>query len=205
MVEHSMNKIRWIIGISGASGTVYARRLLDVVSEKYPEIELHVVISEGAFRVFREEDGINLSERNPDATSLLGREAPSIIFHSNKDTGACIASGSFVTAGMVIIPCSMNTLGALAHGLADNLLRRAADVTMKENKPLLIVPRETPLSTIHLENMLKLSKNGARIIPAMPGFYHKPTTINELTDMLVMKVLDQMQIHSNLAKRWKDD
>ena len=126
------------------------------------------------------------------------------ILYNVKDIGARIASGSALFSGMVVVPCSMGTLGAISSGLCQNLIHRAADVTLKEGRKLILVPRETPLSAIHLENMLKLSRIGAVILPAMPGFYHQPVAISDLVDMLVMKILDQMGLSSNLVTRWKE-
>ena len=191
---------RWTIGVTGASGMKYALRLIEVLSGQ--GIESHVVFSEAALRVLAEEEGKKLSSAKFKSENLFGRELPHITFYSHRDIGAAIASGSFVTEGMVICPCSMGTLGAVASGLSQNLVQRAADVTLKEGRKLIIVPRETPLSAIHLENMLKLSKLGVKICPAMPGFYHKPKSIEDLVDMQVMKILDQMGVNSDLVRRW---
>ena len=192
----------WIIGISGASGTIYGRRLIQVLSLSFPNQQLEVVISEAAFRVMREEERIKISERNPSPKQLIDCEASNIRFHTNSDIGASIASGSYKSAGMVIAPCSMATLSAVAHGYSHNLMHRAADVCMKEGRKLIIVPRETPLSQIHLENMLSLSRLGVSITAAMPGFYHQPVGILDIVDMLVMKILDQMGFDLELVTRW---
>ena len=122
--------------------------------------------------------------------------------HSPGDVGASIASGSFRTEAMVVAPCSMKTLAAVAHGLSDNLLTRAADVTLKERRPLILVPRETPLSAIHLENMLRLTRAGAIVMPAAPGFYNRPTRIAELVDFMVARVLDHLDVPQTLVPRW---
>lgn len=195
--------MRWIVGISGASGTIYARKLLSVLAEHRPDIALDVIVSEGGVRVLLEEDQIELG-RADCIEKLSGRPNPLAKFHNNKDTGACIASGSYKTEGMVIIPCSMNTLGALANGIADNLIRRAADVTLKEGRPLILAPRETPLNQIHLKNLLTLSQAGAKIVPCMPGFYSNPSSIEELVTHMVMRVLDQMNIALPISPRWGD-
>jgi len=134
--------------------------------------------------------------------ALLGVTSPMVTFHNQKNIGASIASGSYQTEGMVIIPCSMNTLASVAYGLSDTLLRRAADVTIKERRKLIVVPRETPLSAVHLENMLKLFHLGAMIIPAMPGFYHHPKSIDDLVDSVVMRVLDHMGLPCEISPRW---
>jgi 4-hydroxy-3-polyprenylbenzoate decarboxylase len=194
------SKGKWIVGVTGASGMAYALRLIQVVSAAVEE--LHVVFSEAALRVLKEEEGIKISFNKLSAEALFGERRDNVVFHNVKDIGAVIASGSALFDGMVIVPCSMGTLGAIASGLSQNLVHRAADVTLKEGRKLIIVPRETPLSAIHLENMLKLSRLGVTILPAMPGFYHQPRSIQELVDMLVVKIMDQMRIPSNLISRW---
>lgn len=195
---------RWVIGVTGASGTVYARRLIEVLLAERPDAELHIVFSEAALRVMREEEGISTSVSKLDFVSLFGAEAAARShLYNNRDIGAAIASGSFRTSGMVIVPCSMATLAAVACGFGDKLIHRAADVVLKERRKLIIVPRETPLSNIHLENMLVLSKAGAIVAPAMPGFYHRPSSISELVDMQVMKILDLMGCPVNLVERWE--
>ena len=194
---------RWVIGVSGASGTVYARQLMKVLLENDPEVHLEVVFSEAALRVMREEENIKTSINNVNLKEIVGFETDKITFHNNRDIGASIASGSIKTEGMVIAPCSMGTLGSVANGMAHNLMHRAADVTLKEGRKLIIVPRETPLSAIHLENMLKLSKIGVSIVPAMPGFYHQPESISDLVDMMVMKITDMMGYDFQSDNRWK--
>lgn len=193
----------WVIGISGASGMRYARRLIDVLEAA--GFELHLVISDAALRVMAEEEGIKTSASQISSEALIGRESSRVKFYPSKDIGAAIASGSFKVAGMVICPCSMDTLASIATGVSMNLLQRAADVTIKERRPLILVPRETPLSAIHLENMLKLARLGVAIVPAMPGFYHSPTSIEELVDMQVMKITDQMGLSLSLVKRWRTE
>ena len=192
----------WIVAMTGASGTVYGRRLIAVLAEYFPEVPLDLILSEAAFRVMREEEGIKLSSRAPSAVSLIGREAQNIKFHGNENIGATIASGSHRVQGMVVAPCSMATLSAISSGYSHNLIHRAADVCLKEGRKLILLPRETPLSTIHLENMLKLSRMGVSIAAAMPGFYHKPQSVEELVDMMVMRVLDLMGLDLDLVQRW---
>jgi len=201
----SKEQLRWIVGISGASGTLYARALLRALNTYRSDIQIELVLSDGALRVLQEEDGIEFGNRAETVKKLIGTEAPQVTLHNSKDTGACIASGSYKTAGMVIVPCSMNTLASIAHGLSDNLLRRAADVILKEGRPLIIVPRETPLSLIHLRNLTTLAEMGVKIFPAMPGFYSKPQSIEELVNHFVMRLLDQMGIDLPLSKRWKSE
>jgi len=165
-------KVRIIVGITGASGAIYGLRLLEVLKEA--GYEIHAVISEPGFKVLEYECGMTRQD-------ILSRVD---FLHDVHNIAACIASGSFKTDGMVIVPCSMRTLGGIANGIADNLLGRAADVILKEGRKLTIVPRETPLNAIHLGNMLKLAQLGVRIVPACPGFYHRPTTLQEVVDMM---------------------
>jgi flavin prenyltransferase len=198
-----MNTGRWIIGMSGASGMRYALRLLSCLNE-HPDIrELHVVISEAGLRVLSEEENIKLSFSALSTKTLINQDSSKITFYNIKDIGASIASGSFITDGMVVVPTSMATVGAISHGMPQNLLQRAADVVLKEKRRLILVPRETPLSSIHLENLLKLSQMGTVILPAMPGFYHKPTALEDIVDMLVMKIMDSMGLDNQLVSRWE--
>jgi 4-hydroxy-3-polyprenylbenzoate decarboxylase len=194
-------KKRWVVGVTGASGVRYAVRLIECLAAAVDEV--HVCFSDAALRVLSDEESIKVTHANLLSEALFPRPIANVIVHNPRDVGASIASGSLITEGMVIIPCSMASLGALAHGVQQHLVHRAAEVTLKEGRRLIVVPRETPLSTIHLENLIKLSRAGARIVPAMPGFYHQPKSIEDLVDMLVMKVLDQMGIHMDLVKRWQ--
>lgn len=194
---------RWIVAITGASGTCYGRRLISALLEHEQSLEIDVVVSESALRVMREEEAADLATiGKPSVESLLGFPSNRVQIHSNKNIGATIASGSSEREGMVIVPCSMKTLAAVANGYCENLIQRAADVTLKEGRKLVIVPRETPLSAIHLENMLKLARIGVRVVPAMPGFYNKPVSIADLVDMMVMRIADQMGISLDIATRW---
>jgi 4-hydroxy-3-polyprenylbenzoate decarboxylase len=207
---------RWIIGITGASGTIYARKLLRALVEHVPGLRLDVVVSQAALRVMHDEDGLTASIRSLTPELLVGfpteaievfsgQEERPLVVHNNRNIGASIASGSYPTEGMVIVPCSMKTLAAVACGYGENLIARAADVVIKEQRKLILVPRETPLSAIHLENMLKLSRLGVSIVPAMPGFYNRPRTIDDLVDMMVMRIVDQMGLRIDIAPRWKAD
>ena len=179
-----------VTGITGASGSIYALRLIEVLREAGHEI--HAVVTDSGWQVLSHECGVDRQE--------LQRRVD--VLYNNDDTGAAIASGSFLTDAMVIVPCSMKTAGCIAHGISDNLRTRAADVTLKENHPLLLVPRETPMHAIHLENLLKLAQAGARIIPASPGFYHRPQTLDDLVDMMVGKICDQLGVRHSLFERW---
>ena len=182
---------RLIVGITGASGSVYAVRLIDVLREQ--GIKVHAVITDSGRRVLEYECGITEEE--------LSRRVD--VLYPNDDVGAAIASGSFRMDAMVILPCSMKTAGAIAHGVTDDLLTRAADVTLKEGRHLLLVPRETPMHEIHLENLLRLARAGAIIMPAAPGFYHRPETLDDLVDMMVGKILDRLGIEAELFTRWR--
>ena len=183
---------RLIVGISGASGVIYAQRFLQQIVQK-TKIEVHLIITSHARTIINHELG-----GDTDLSRLAFQN------YSPDDLTAPISSGSYPANGMIVIPCSMKTLAGLASGYADNLLLRAADVTMKEKRPLLLVPREAPLSPIHLENMLKLSNRGAHIIPACPGFYHLPKTLDDLIDQFIFRILDALGLESPV-KRWGDN
>lgn len=193
----------WIIALTGASGTVYGIRLVQVLTTMGYEMAL--VISDSARLVIREEQGIALRSltRVEDLETVFGSEnLRHVKAYSYKDFSAPIASGSYPVEGMVIMPCSMGTLGSIASGISQNLIHRAADCVLKEGKKLILVPRETPLHAIHLENMLKLARMGAHIVPAMPAFYSGATQIEEMIDFMVGKVLDRMGIVHTLYPRW---
>lgn len=195
----------WVVAVTGASGVVYAVRLIQVMSDL--GYELSVVISDQARLVLREELNIpvHLNPARPEQLQeILGSQTriDRIQVFSPKDFAAPIASGSYPIAGMVIVPCSMGTLGAIASGVSQNLIHRAADCCLKEGRKLVMVPRETPLNAIHLENMLKLSRLGVKIVPAMPGFYSGAQNLNDVIDFMVGKILDQMEISHALYPRW---
>jgi flavin prenyltransferase len=193
-------KGNWVVGITGASGAIYGVRLCQYMLEK--GIPVHLIITEAGWRVLHDELDWNTAKRKETLEEHFGGLAGSYEYHPVSDIGATVASGSFRTKGMVIIPCSMGTLSGLAHGSSDNLLERAADVMLKEARKLILVPRETPLHAIHLENMLILSRMGVRMIPAMPAFYNRPATLDEMVNFLVGKVLDSMEIEHSLYRRW---
>jgi 4-hydroxy-3-polyprenylbenzoate decarboxylase len=182
-----------VIGFSGASGIIYGIRLLEILHSI--NIETFLIISEWAKKNIE----IETDKRLEYVKSL------SSVNYDNFKLDASVSSGSFLHDGMVIVPCSMKSLSSIANGYDDTLISRAASVTLKESRKLILVPRETPLSRIHLENMIKLQDAGAIILPAMPGFYHRPSTINEIVDHLVGKILDQLKIQHDLFKRWKDE
>ena len=183
-------KKRIVVGISGASGVIYGVRLLEVMKDL--GVETHLVMSPAAKMTIVAETRHSVASVEKLATKV----------YKFSDIAATISSGSFSTDGMVVIPCSMHTLGALASGVADSLLTRAAEVTMKEKRTLIVVPRETPLSLIHIENMARLAQAGAVIVPAMPGFYFKPNTVDDMVNHLVGRVLALLKIDNSLFERW---
>jgi flavin prenyltransferase len=190
---------RYIFAITGASGPILAIRLLREITRAS---EVHLIVSEGSFSIIRDETGLDWSTD----TEIRAREylgADRLFYHDNRDLSAPVASGSFRTDGMIIAPCSMKTLSGVACGYANNLIERAADVTIKEGRLLLISPREMPFSAIHLENMLKLSRLGVRIAPPVPAFYYKPAGIDDLVDFMAGKILDSIGIEHSLFRRWK--
>ncbi len=189
-----------VVAMTGASGAAYAVRLLQTLRRLGRTV--HLTMSPSAAQVLREELGLAL---NLDAfdTSSLGGEGPGrLVYHHYQNFGAGIASGSFPTGGMVIIPCSMSTLGAIAGGITTNLITRAADVHLKERRKLVLVPRETPLSLIHLENMVTVTRAGAVVLPAMPGWYHHPRRLEDLVNFVVGRICDQFGVHNALSPRW---
>ena len=193
----------YVIAMTGASGSLYGVRLVQVMAEMGFLIEL--IISDPAKLVLREELKIPVQGlvREEDLLEVFGPGVKGRVHpHSPKDFTAPVASGSYPTAGMVIIPCSMGSLGAIASGISQNLIHRAADCTIKEGRKLVLVPRETPLSAIHLENMLKLARLGVSIVPAMPGFYSSASSLQDMADFMVGKVLDQLGIEHALYPRW---
>ena len=192
------------VGITGASGSIYAQRLLQYLNDSPEVARIDLVISQAGVRVVREELGINVSGTEPRVIrEFIGVESGKILLHPASDIGANIASGSYLSDAMVIVPCSMGSLAAIATGATRDLVHRAADVVLKENRTLIIVPRETPLNVIHLENMLKLARMGVRIIPAMPGFYHFPKTIDDLIEHFTHRLLDHLGIAHEQKTRWQ--
>jgi 4-hydroxy-3-polyprenylbenzoate decarboxylase len=185
--------MRVIVGISGASGVIYGIRLLEAL--KAVNVETHLIMSEWAEKILALETDYEISYVNNLAASK----------HDNRDMTSSVASGSFLTAGMIIAPCSMKSLAGIANGYSQSLLERAADVTIKEGRKLILMPRETPLSPIHLENMLKLARIGVVIAPSMPAFYIKPQNILELVDHQIGKLIDQLGLPNTLIKRWGED
>lgn len=181
-----------IVGVTGATGAIYAVRLLESL-RKFSDINVHLIISHWAQQTL-----ITETEYDLEYIKSLAHEV-----YDNSNMGARISSGSFLTDAMFIVPCSMKTLSSIANGYCDNLIARAADVTLKEGRKLILSPRETPLNSIHLENMLKLSRMGVRILPPMPAFYNKPETIEDIVNHQVMKLLDQLNLNNADGKRWQ--
>lgn len=191
-----MKKI--IIGITGASGSIYAIRLIEELLKK--DIFVHIVCTDNGKKVMKFETNVNIDEW----VRILKETYNHVKLEDINDLFSGVASGSYKFDAMVVVPCSMGTLAEISNGLAKNLLCRAADVALKENRKLILVPRETPLNAIHLENMLKLSKLGVSILPAMPGFYHKPESMEDLINFVVGKILDSLSIENILFKKWED-
>jgi 4-hydroxy-3-polyprenylbenzoate decarboxylase len=181
---------RLIVGLSGATGAIFGVRLLEAL--RGTDVETHLVMTKWAQHTLEHET----------ARTVRELRALASVWHEQGNMGAAISSGSFITEGMVIAPCSMRTLAAIAHGTGDQLLHRAADVILKERRRLVLVTRETPLSEVHLENMLKLARMGVTIMPPVPAFYNHPQTIDDLVNHVVARVLDQFSISTDLAKRW---
>jgi 4-hydroxy-3-polyprenylbenzoate decarboxylase len=187
-----------VLALTGASGAPYGVRLLEVLARE--RVPTWLIISRHGWRLLKEECGIGTPARLKRAT---GGNWASVTQFSDDDRGARPASGSQRTAGMVLCPCSMGTVSAIAQGSSRSLIERAADVTLKERRKLIVVPRETPLSLIHLRNLVQLTEAGGVVIPAAPGFYHRPTRIEELVDFIVQRVLDQLGLDLTIAKRWQ--
>jgi 4-hydroxy-3-polyprenylbenzoate decarboxylase len=177
--------MRLIVGMTGATGAPFGVRLLQALKQ-LPEVETHLVLSRWARTTIELETGFSAD-----------------VVHSPEDQGATVSSGSFRTDGMVIVPCSMKTLAGIRAGYADGLVGRAADVVLKERRKLVLVPRETPLSDIHLENMLALSRMGVRMVPPMPAFYNRPQSVDDIVDHVTARILDQFDLPFPAAKRWE--
>ena len=193
-------KQRLVVGITGASGSIYGIRLIETLLDL--GYTVHLVVFNAGWHVLKEEMDWDVTNRENILQEKFGHRDGVLIYHPVSDIGASIASGSYLAEGMIIMPCSMGTLSSIANGSSDNLMSRAADVMMKEGRTLILVPRETPLHAIHLENMLKLSRLGVRMIPAMPAFYYKPQSMEDLILFLVGKVLDSLRIPHQLFTRW---
>jgi 4-hydroxy-3-polyprenylbenzoate decarboxylase len=187
--------------ITGASGAIYGLRVLEALLRD-DTVEVHATLSPSAQKVLKVEHGIdvNLHKFNPEALGIAN--AKKINYHTYDDVAAPPASGSFRMEALAIVPCSMGCVGAIAHGISDDLIQRSADVMIKERRPLIVVPRETPLSAIHLENLLTLAKLGVTVLPASPGFYGKPKSVDDMVNFVVARVLDHLKIDHELGPRW---
>ena len=206
-----------VLAITGASGSIYAVRLLRVLLAAKRRV--HLTVSPSGVEVMQQELGIRLDLARFDSALLLSAKlvaaesassqaddldvaSGQLVYHHYQDFFAGIASGSFLTAGMVIVPCSMGTLAGVAHGQSSNLIQRAADVHLKERRKLIVVPRETPLGSIQLDNMKRLTDAGAIVLPASPGFYHQPAGIDDLVNFVVARICDQLGVEHQLLRRW---
>lgn len=196
----------YVVAITGASGAPYAVRLLQALTASGHDVKL--VVSEAGEKVLAIECKLKLrgalahkESQWKQAIGLSESSSALELFNANNHA-AKIASGSYKVAGMCVIPCSMGSLGRIANGMASNLIERAADVTLKEKRPLILVPRETPLNRVHLKNLLAAHEAGAEIVPAMPGFYHNPRSIDDIVGMLVSRVLDRLGVDNDLYRRW---
>ena len=181
---------RLVVGITGATGSIFGVRLLQALGRSH--VETHLIVSKWGARTLVHETSYSLEQVQQMATRC----------YNPNDQGAALSSGSFLTDGMVVAPCSMRTLAAIAQGQGEHLVHRAADVILKERRKLVLVVREAPLNEIHLENMLKLSRMGVVILPPVPAFYNRPQSIPEMVDQTVMRILDQFDIHMDLTRRW---
>lgn len=188
---------RIIVGITGASGSAYFLRVMEALSRQ--ELEIHLIASEQGRKVLTYETGAVLEEK----ARLWSGERAEIVLEDNENMFSPVASGSFRCDAMVILPCSMSTVAEIACGITKTLLTRAADVMIKEKRRLVLVPRETPLSTVHLRRMAELSELGVTILPAMPGFYGHPQTLDEIVGFVAGKVLDSLEIENDCYQRWK--
>jgi flavin prenyltransferase len=190
------------VGVTGASGAILAQRTLVLLEEDARVARVHLVVTEAGQRLFAEELGLSAGDLKQLPSRILGRPAAKIEILPNKDVGASIASGSYVVDSMVVIPCSMGTLGTIASGISDDLVARASDVMLKEGRKLVLCVRDTPFNRVHLENMLRAQQAGAVIMPAVPAFYHHPKTIDDLVTQYVCRVLAQIDLPQEKMYRW---
>jgi 4-hydroxy-3-polyprenylbenzoate decarboxylase len=189
-----------VVGVTGASGAIYARRLLELILPQVPEV--HLTMSHRGAQVLNFELGINVSLKKFDATPLLGYQPDNLRFWHPADLNAPFASGSAVADALVIAPCSMSKVAVIAHGYSEDLIARAADVALKERRDLILVPRETPMNLVHLKNLLAVAEAGAVVMPAMPSFYHLPKTIDDLVDSVVYRIVDHLGLDVPTSVRW---
>ena len=193
-----MSALPVVLAVTGASGAPYAVRLLEVLARN--RVAVWLIVSSHGWRLLKEETGVGDEAALRQAT---GGDWSTVTVFTDDDRGARPASGSARTAGMVICPCSMGTVSAVAHGSSRSLVERAADVTLKERRKLILVPRETPFSLVHLRNLTAATEAGATVIPAAPGFYHRPAAVSDLVDFIVQRVLDHLDLGIEIAPRWQ--
>src|SRR6058998_671433 len=190
------------VGVTGASGAILAQKTLALLEEDARVARVHLVVTEAGQRLFAEELGLSAGDLKQLPSRILGHPAAKIEILPNKDVGASIASGSYVVDSMIVIPCSMGTLGAIANGISDDLVARAADVMLKEGRKLVLCVRDTPFNRIHLENMIRAQQAGAVIMPAVPAFYDHPKTIDDLVTQYVCRVLAEINLPQEKMYRW---
>ena len=190
------------VGVTGASGAVLAQKALALLEADARVARVHLVVTETGQRLFSEELGVTSGDLKQLPSRILGRPASKIEVLPNKDIGASIASGSYEVHSMIVVPCSMGTLAAIANGISDDLVARAADVMLKEGRKLVLCIRDTPFNRVHLENMLRAQQAGAIIMPAIPAFYHRPITIDDLVTQYVCRVLGQIGLPQEKMYRW---
>ena len=198
--ERGTTGSRFAVCFCGGSGIAYGLRLVEVLLEAGHEV--HLVATKAALRVLAHEAGVSIAPDGDLSALFAAPLRPRLHAHALDAVEATPASGSAGIAATVLVPCSMGTLARIAHGFSSNLVERAADVALKEGRPLVVVPRETPLSVVHLQNMLTLARLGAIVLPAMPGFYHRPRTVEDLVDFVVGKILDRLRVDHVLVRRW---
>src|SRR3989442_15416050 len=189
------------VGVTGASGAILAQKALVLLEEDARVARVHLVVTEAGQRLFAEELGLSAGDLKQLPSRILGHPAAKIEILPNKDVGASIASGSYVVDSMIVIPCSMGTLGAIANGISDDLVARAADVMLKEGRKLVLCVRDTPFNRVHLENMIRAQQAGAVIMPAVPAFYHHPKTIDDLVTQYVCRVLAEINLSKEKIDR----
>ena len=192
---------RLVVAMTGASGAVYGIRFLQQAVRLYDTVYLS--LSEQAAQVIAAETGVKVDPANPEVQAILGGPAPNVRLLDRRDYFTPPASGSFRHDGMVIVPCSMGTAGRIAHGVSDDLVTRAADVCLKERRPLVLVVRETPFSLIHLRNLTRLAEAGAIVLPASPSFYYRPQTVEQVVDTVVARILQQLGIDQEIVPQWQ--
>jgi flavin prenyltransferase len=190
------------VGVTGASGAILAQKTLALLEEDSRVTRVHLVVTEAGQRLFAEELGLSAGDLKQLPSRILGRPAAKIEILPNKDVGASIASGSYIVDSMIVVPCSMGTLGTIANGISDDLVSRAADVMLKESRKLVLCVRDTPFNRVHLENMLRAQQAGAIIMPAVPAFYHHPKTIDDIVTQYVCRVLAQINLPQEQMYRW---